>query len=275
MRRRKPKTATATRWAGGLCGIGLLGWAVLLGACRDPDKASGTALYVTIQFSPALQMDQLRVSGNVAEDPIGPYLLPVQPERMLSSGETFRVLLPSAPHEATASLHLEGMREGAPVARGLAQAQVREGYEVDVTVHLAPDGESFCLNCPEGCCMSGFCTTSTFNTCGTGGIACVQCDPRTADACAPAGFCGCGQGAACDALTTDRCEGGQCRCGNGGPCGYGQQCVAGQCRCTPESCQGCCDGNTCEPGHERTRCGVGGVACRSCSRVCRSDGSCG
>jgi hypothetical protein len=251
-----------------------MGLGMWLGACRDP----GTALYVTIEFPPTLLMDQLLVSGRVDGSSVGPHLLPEHPNRFLSNRETFRVLMPSAPDGAHAELHVEGLREGTRVARGTSVTEIQEGREVDVFVRLelAPpvmgDG-GFCPSCAAGCCMGGICTASTFNTCGTGGIACTTCDPHRADSCAPAGFCACGQGPACDALAADRCEGGQCKCGGSGPCGFGQECVSGQCVCTSRSCRGCCSGSTCEPGTEQSKCGSGGVACRKCTRciegVCR------
>lgn len=275
------------------CLGGVMLVALLLASCRD----SGTALYVTVELPSSLQVDQLRVSGTVEGSGIGPHLLPEQPERQLESGETFRVLLPSAPEGAQAELLVEGLYEGTRVAFGTGRVEVHDGQEVDVTVRLeastappdggpfpdggtqpdagTPDGGGFCPNCADGCCMNGFCTKPTFNTCGTGGIACAMCDPRTANACAPAGFCACGSRPACDAFTTDRCENGQCKCGGGSACGPGQECVAGRCVCTNNSCSGCCNGSTCEPGNEQSKCGTGGAACRKCNRACLSGGICG
>jgi hypothetical protein len=286
MERGKRQANTAARWAGSLCGLCLLGLAVLFGACRD---SVGTALYVTIDFDPSLQMDQLVVTGMVADSGIGPHQLPEQPERLLSTGETFRILLPSVPDKSEAVLNVEGLRESTRVAFGTSEAEVRQGSEVDVTVRLEPSGGTpdggtpdggtpdggFCPNCASGCCMGGVCATSTFNTCGTGGIACVMCDPRVSNNCASAGFCACGQGPACDPLATDRCTNGQCRCGTNGPCGFGQECVAGRCECTPTSCGGCCFSNICAPGNNNSACGRGGTACVSCSRkTCSATGTC-
>lgn len=253
------------RW---LCGLLLLGWAVLAGACRE---SVGTALYVTIDFDPSLMMDQLLVSGTVAGSGVGPQVLPETPERLLANGDTFRVLLPSAPNEAEAELKVEGLREGKRVALGTSKVQVLKDMEVDVTVRLepaAPDDGEFCANCPDGCCVSGVCTTSTFNTCGTGGIACQKCDPNTASSCSSKGFCACGQGAACDPRTTDRCLNGFCRCGLNAPCGFGQECVSGRCQCTPNSCAGCCNAGVCEPGNTKDRCGKGGGMCVKCPSTC-------
>lgn len=252
----------------------LLGW--LLGACRD--ATTETALYVTIEFSSTLFMDQLVITGRVGDAPLEPHVLPEQPERLLTSGETFRLLLPSAEDGARAELTIEGLKEGKKVALGAGATELREGDEVDVTVRLepVPDGE-FCLNCATGCCMNGFCTTPTFQTCGTGGIACQACDPDTTDLCSADGVCRCGTGPACEPLGTDRCENGQCKCGTGGPCAPGQECVSGRCVCTPSSCaEGCCTGfNTCAPGNQTDRCGTGGTTCVRCNRRCEAGGVCG
>jgi len=274
MEGRKRKASAAARWARCLCGLGWLGWVVLAGACRD---SVGTAVYATIDFPPSLTMDQLRVSGMVAGSGIGPHFLPEKPERLLANGDTFRVLLPSAPDKSEAELTVEGLREGTRVAMGSTKVQVLEGMEVDVTVRLepaAPDDGEFCPDCPSGCCVSGVCTTPTFNTCGTGGIACRTCDPRTADTCASEGYCACGRGAACDPRTTDRCAGGACRCGSNAPCGFGQECVSGRCACTTNSCAGCCVSGVCAPGNTRDRCGKGGGTCMKCSNACSATGTC-
>ncbi len=121
--------------------------------------------------------------------------------------------------------------------------------------------------------MDGTCRARTFNTCGTGGIACKQCNPFTTNICLPQGVCGCGSGPACTWSKVDRCEAGQCKCGSSSACGPGQQCVDGECRCTPESCDGCCDGNTCKPGNEKSQCGSNGEACQKCRHGC-ANGTC-
>ena len=113
---------------------------------------------------------------------------------------------------------------------------------------------------------------------GKGGIACTPCDPRLASACDGRGVCACGANPACSARTADRCILGLCRCGNGSACGTGQACVNGQCLCSPETCAGCCAGNTCEEGtNNKDRCGRGGAACQKCSprETCSAAGVCG
>jgi hypothetical protein len=276
-----------------------LAWLALLlaaGACQDTATASGTALYVTADFDPALRLTQLKVSGTVeGGEPVGPSMLPESPGRELARGETFRVLLPDAPEGALVALELEGLREGVAAARGTAEARVRQGYEVDVVVRLEawsgtpdggepdggipdggpPDSGTFCMDCADGCCRNGFCVRRTFLTCGVGGVDCVACDGARADTCSTLGVCGCGAGPACTGNNVDRCEGGQCKCGGSSPCGAGQECVNGQCRCTPGSCpNGCCVGDTCEPGNEQSKCGTGGEVCQQCRKECSSQRVC-
>ncbi len=269
----KRRASAAAGWARLLCGIFLLGLGMLSGGCQE---SVGTALFVTIEFPPSVLMDQLRISGTVAGSGIGPHVLPEQPDRLLANGETFRVLLPSAPDMAQAELQVEGLNKGERVALGTSHLQVRADMEVDVTVRLEPAPSDFCPNCPDGCCMNGICTTSTFNTCGTGGVACRTCVRETADACSSQGACTCGRGPACDPRTTDRCVLGTCRCGSNSPCGAGLACVSGQCVCNESSCSGCCLNNVCEPGTLRDRCGQGGVVCRRCSstETCSASGTC-
>ncbi|HEX8706255.1 MAG TPA: hypothetical protein VF815_45895 [Myxococcaceae bacterium] len=289
--------------AGILRWLWLLGLGLLLGSCRKEE----TSLIVSIEFPPTLLMDQLLVAVTVGEENIGPHLLPDQPGRLLTNGDDFRVELPSAKGGEQASLRLEGLREGGSVALGTTTATVRLNQEVEITVELVPtspptnntdggtdggtggtdggtggtDGGTggnpdagFCPNCPDGCCVRGVCTTRTFNTCGTGGVACTACSSNTASTCSNEGFCACGPGPACDARLADRCLMGQCRCGNNNQCGFGQQCVQGTCVCNADSCSGCCSNNTCHPGTVKDRCGVNGDNCRKCDRACLNGGSC-
>jgi hypothetical protein len=269
--------AESIRWGWRLVLVG----AVLLGACRDPAKASGTALYVTTEFDPALLITQVRVWGDVDGQPhFGPQVLPEKAQRVLNSGETLRVLLGDVPNGVRAEVNVEGLRDGTVVARGTGGADIRDGYEVEVSLRLepatAPDPGTFCVGC-EGCCIQGQCTPSTFNTGGTGGIACTACDPNFASHCDGRGFCACGASPACSPRTADRCLLGQCRCGNSQACGPGQQCVSGQCICSPESCAGCCAGNVCDVGTSLDRCGRGGVACQKCDKKqsCTAEAVCG
>lgn len=49
-----------------------------------------------------------------------------------------------------------------------------------------------------------------------------------------------------------------------GGCAPGLRCVEGACVCTPDSCDGCCEGNICRTGDAPTSCGAGGGACQVC-----------
>ncbi|HEX5750835.1 MAG TPA: hypothetical protein VFZ09_31715 [Archangium sp.] len=268
---RGPDTATRRGWK-----LVLVCAVLLLGACRDSGTASGTALYVTTEFDPTLLLTQVRVWGTVQQgEPFGPHVLPEQPARLLSSGETLRVVLgDDAANGAQAKVYVEGLRDGSVVARGESTVQLRDGHEVDVTLRLEPStSDTFCLGC-TGCCDNGVCTSASPETCGAGGNSCVACDPRQADTCDARGVCVCGANPACSDLTVDRCVGGQCKCGSSGPCAQGQECVQGTCRCTPNSCAGCCANNVCEPGNLKDKCGKGGEACRKCNKNCNPDRTC-
>ncbi len=269
--------------------------AMLLGAC--PNTESGTALYVTVNFDPALILTQIRIGGTVdGGRAFGPYDLPDPAERVLHSGETVRVLLPEAPDGASVQVYAEGMRERMALARGEGTAQVRAGQEVDLTLQLTPvgsmpppdggtpgepdggtpgepDGGTGNPTC-GGCTLGDQCTTPARNTCGRNGSACVDCG-WLADRCNASGQCACGSGPPCSGRGVDRCEGGQCKCGSSSPCGWGQECVSGTCRCTTTSCaSGCCKGDTCEPGTAKDACGTGGNACRNCNKRCNANGTC-
>jgi len=258
--------------------------------CQDAAKAAGTALYVTADFDPLLQLTQFEVAGQVeGGDDIPSTLLPENPGRILQSGETFRVLLPEAPDGARVTLRLKGRSGVSLAAEGTQEAQVRAGYEVDVRVELVPWSEvpdgggtdagtrdagnpgSACANCPEGCCRNGLCVPRTFQSCGVGGADCTVCNADRANACSTRGSCTCGGNPVCSGTNVDRCDNGQCKCGSSGPCGEGKACVNGQCRCTSSSCpNGCCSGDTCEPGNTQAKCGTGGEACQQCRKDCTS-----
>ncbi|MCA9666168.1 MAG: hypothetical protein KC503_11295 [Myxococcales bacterium] len=131
--------------------------------------------------------------------------------------------------------------------------------------------------CSEGCCnSSGQCVPGTTAAdCGTGGVACKQCNAGSqicnAGSCATAP-----QG--CNPTT---CPNGCCdkngtcvtptdqACGSGGAactaCGSNQICSGGKCTCTAFSCSGCCDGDACRSGSDDSACGSGGSACAKCS----------
>lgn len=251
---------------------------VSLAACRDPAAAAGTALFVTTEFEPSLNLTRLRVSGAAADGTeVASTLLPADSSRVLQSGETFRVLLDGAANGTQATVRVEGLRDDTTVvASGEATASVRDGYEVEVIVRLSSSpnpGGTFCLDCPDGCCRDGFCTARTFRTCGVGGVACESCDDQRTDSCTNRGTCGCGAGPACGA-NADRCTQGRCACGTNNACGPGLACIGGQCRCDPSTCGGCCEGNTCVTRADKNACGINGKTCKKCDKRCNPDGTC-
>jgi hypothetical protein len=250
--------------------------AVTLAACRDAAAAAGTALFVTTDFDPALNLTRLRVITTVADGTLVPDgLLPEESSRLLQNGETFRVLLKGATEGSQATVRVEGLREdGTVVATGTATASVRDGYEVEVSVRLGAGGNgTFCLDCADGCCREGVCTARTFRSCGVGGVSCEICDENRSDTCTDRGTCGCGNGPACGA-NANRCFQGRCICGFGNACGAGLACISGVCRCDPSTCGGCCDGNTCVTKADKNKCGANGQACKKCDRTCNPDGTC-
>jgi hypothetical protein len=260
-------------------------------ACQDAATAVGTALYVTAEFNPLLQLTQFQVSGTVeGGDAISPALLPENPGRILQSGETFRVLLPDAPDGARVTLRLEGRSGTALAAQGTAEARLRAGREVDVRVRLEPssseppDSGTSCGPGCEGCCLEGQCVSTAFTRCGANGEACAACDPDRASACAPDGFCACGTGSACTRPEVDRCVAGECRCGTGAACGPNESCLNGRCWCgtgsacslgqvcTDGECR-CGDGNACDVGQACVN-GKCGCTAESCASGCCSSGRC-
>lgn len=92
-----------------------------------------------------------------------------------------------------------------------------------------PDGAGPCGpgTCP-GCCQAGTCVAGTDKSaCGAGGFPCVACQAN-------------------------------------------QQCTSGQCvtysdKCNPQNCNGCCKGDTCVAGTDKSACGSGGTHCVTCA----------
>ena len=152
----------------------------------------------------------------------------------------------------------------------------------------------------SGCCFGDECLAGTDPAaCGIKGAVCGNC-------LATGGKCvGEGTGGVCEGQTTCNasnctgcCAGTQCLPGfAGSECGFGgQQCgncqgMGGQCvpvgqggvcemqgGCTPQSCPGCCLGNSCLPGTDPNECGGGGQVCENCASVggvCISQGGFG
>lgn len=161
------------------------------------------------------------------------------------------------------------------------------GNGVDAGVHC--DAKS----CPTGCCDGETCVTSvTSAQCGRAGVACQACSNGAAcidgacESCLQTCQAGCCLGNTCSARTVNSCgligavcnacgqeadtctNDGQCACGSGAPCGYGQRCQQGQCTCDATSCpDGCCSstGQCVLPNRQNgSQCGVGGVMCAGC-----------
>jgi len=227
-------------------------WIVLLAACStDPRRAVGTSLRIEVEFPEELGVEQLRFSASAEDVPLfEPAVRPEVANGPLPSGQTLRVLLPDERAGQTVVVRIEGLVSGQVVVAGEAQAQVVEGYEVDLGVGLEtggldaglPDaGSSGCAGC-TGCCLAGACVPLSLEACGIPGAPCVACNPTKAD----------------------RCVEGSCRCGLGPACGDGLACVDGECKCTPSSCpDGCCQEDACLTP-SAFFCGVGGVACQTC-----------
>src|SRR5207248_3234103 len=80
------------------------------------------------------------------------------------------------------------------------------------------------------------------NACGTGGVQC----------------------AVCANVGGDSCVSQACRCGSIANCGAGDRCVSGACICDSLSCQGCCQGTSCQYPGTLIACGTGGSVCAAC-----------
>ncbi len=124
----------------------------------------------------------------------------------------------------------------------------------------------------HGCCADADCGG---NVCDSG--TCSDC-PRNERICRG----GCIPEDACcadaDCAGGRVCVDGTCECGPDrrlceGVCIAADACCGTDCpvdTCTPDTCNGCCDGNTCREGEGQNFCGRNGVACAQCGR----DGFC-
>jgi hypothetical protein len=159
-----------------------------------------------------------------------------------------------------------------------------------------PDGPCRPETCPSGCCdASGRCRAGSDNTaCGEDGVRCTNCLAQQ-KICTSTGECGTSV-SRCDSSTCPNgcCQGNVCVQGDGDTtCGRGggacvncanqnRRCNAATrscdlpARCSPQNCDGCCVGNTCQSGGAATACGIKGAACNNCAergQLCRN-GSC-
>lgn len=173
--------------------------ALLLGvACA---AETGTALLARVTFDEQLGLTQLQVAGEIVDGgTFGPAVRPERAARTLASGETIRILLTPPADGALASLQVNGLREGKPVAAGSAQVSLRERLEVEVPVTLAAlplpggGGDPGCeVSCApgqicvaghclctqdscDGCCQGTTCAPGTQkDRCGNGGDTCERC----------------------------------------------------------------------------------------------------
>ncbi|MGH1345420.1 MAG: C2 domain-containing protein [Nannocystales bacterium] len=138
-------------------------------------------------------------------------------------------------------------------------------------------------NC-DGCCDGDECRAGTeLDGCGDDGFQCSVCSPgstcnegsceppceTTCDGCCDAtgdcvplestGAAACGaQGATCE------------NCGSGFSCSEGS-CLSSACA---ESCDGCCDGDTCLDGASDASCGAAGSVCATCPFGTSCNGDC-
>jgi hypothetical protein len=93
-------------------------------------------------------------------------------------------------------------------------------------------------------------------------------DADVTQPCGPDNCAGCcDSDGACQAGSSDLA------CGGGGgaciTCAGDRRCEAGACvdtppACSPDSCNGCCDGDVCESGTAEEACGSGGFLCEAC-----------
>jgi hypothetical protein len=139
-------------------------------------------------------------------------------------------------------------------------------------------------NC-MGCCQDNMCFGGKdLKECGALGAACVDCTGQSCDGrtcvgpkCGPGNCNGCCAGERCvTGLEGTACglKGMQCTnclaqnqvCAAVVPGQPGGVCE-GMASCSPLNCNGCCDGNTCDPGTDKTACGLAGQPCQNCQTL--------
>jgi hypothetical protein len=179
----------------------------------------------------------------------------------------------------------------APTACGTlgeaCQSCPAEGFGLcDPTRHACGNPVASCsaATC-GGCCEGNVCFAGTDpNECGQSGESCLHC--QSAGLACIGEQClstGCGPGNCAGCCFGEECVAGSdpTACGEGGQVcsnclARGENCVSeggpgGLCEvaasCGAGNCQGCCQGNTCFPGVDAIRCGVGAQACQDCSAM--------
>jgi len=128
-------------------------------------------------------------------------------------------------------------------------------------------------NC-DGCCDGDTCVEDTSaDACGSGG---AQCTPCPSGSSCDAGVCDLPCSLTCEGCCTedDECietaDQSAQACGAGADtcmaCDGGLDCVGGECisNVCAESCDGCCDGDTCLDGDTAKACGSDGSSCQPC-----------
>jgi hypothetical protein len=253
-------------------------------ACTDPLTLNSTALFVTAEYDAGLPITQLFFAGRLpaGSDLFTPAYRPEDAGNVLPSPQSVVVLLQSGFGGDVVTVDIAGYSAtGDTVALGSATATIKEGYQVSITVPLAPpevivplpDGGSGSgdggmmssdCSCADSCCIhfgaslgqcvKGFSPDLAKYFCGASGTTCLGCDPLTADQCTNGKGCTCGTGSACvDGLT----------------------CYEGHCVCSPLSCPGCCTAaGACVAGTDKDACGTGGLQCDVCSSAGQGGGTC-
>ncbi|MBX5483038.1 MAG: hypothetical protein IRZ16_14530 [Myxococcaceae bacterium] len=227
--------------------------------------APETSLLLDVDPSLVPGTQQLHVTGRQGKTLVfGPTIRPESAGPPLEGPQSLRVVLRDEWAGRTITVRVEALVDGR--SAGAAEVDVQAAKQKETRVELTPEPlELACANC-DGCCQDGVCIQGSVGACGTGGVACFACDGRLADRCSETGRCACGNGPACSPITgADRCIDGECHCGDGTPCPAGTECDNGLCRCTPDSCAGCCNANSCQPGTVDNACGSHGDACVVCT----------
>lgn len=165
-------------------------------------------------------------------------------------------------------------------------------YGGDATSDVANDaGPCDAITCAQGCCDStGTCRSGTeLNACGFGGASCNDCVAQGFEFCDPQVKACVNEQPTCDVTS---CAAGCCilfdgqnacvsgvsslACGtSGNTCAdctqSGEQCDPNSHACVaapcgPNTCNGCCAGNTCVTTESDAQCGTGGLACTDCTQ---------
>ncbi len=262
-----PPEAPLTRRALVLAAAVLGAW--MTSSCKDAAKASGTSVYVSVNFTSDLVLTQIRFSAKTDHALFDPVLRPPDDSgSALPTGQTLRILMPDSLAGQTVTVAAEGLYQGRVVNQDQSDVRIKKDYEVEISLTLPnASPQPSCGPC-VGCCSGVTCVTSySLMSCGND-LICTACSPTVADNCST-GDCRCGERPACSAsLGSDRCVLGQCHCGTGDPCQPGQVCSNGECQCTATSCpNGCCANNLCVPrsaGGDSV-CGTASKACEACA----------